>query len=152
MTLFLVLAIFAGFYALWLVFRLAVHALPFYAGLGAMFWLLGHDHGYIVSVLGGLGAGILLLVVAELAFALIKSPVLRACIALAFALPAAFAGYHAAHGIAGLAIDPGLTLDLVSWTGGLATLVAAWRRVTQSGASLPRKRDRPGSLAPSIRT
>lgn len=130
MTIFLVLGLFAGLYMLWLLFSLAVYALPLYAGLGLAFWMHGAGFGYAPAILAGFAAGFATLFAGQLLFALSGSPLLRLAVALLFVLPAGIAGYHAVHGVFGLAIDPGAALTILS--GLVATLIAGttWTRLT----------------------
>ncbi|WP_298193106.1 hypothetical protein [Novosphingobium sp.] len=130
MTIFLVLGLFAGLYMLWLLFSLAVYALPLYAGIGLAFWMHGAGFGYAPSILVGFAAGFATFFLGQVLFAFSGSPLTRLAIALLFAIPAAVAGYHAVHGVLGLAIDPGATLTILSGLG--ATLIAgtAWTRLT----------------------
>ena len=129
MTIFLVLGLFAGLYMLWLLFSLAVYALPLYAGIGLAFWMHGAGCGYAPAILAGFAAGFATLFAGQLLFALSGSPLLRLALALLFVLPAGIAGYQAVHGVFGLAIDPGATLTILSGLG--ATLIAgtAWTRL-----------------------
>src|SRR3546814_20499565 len=99
MTIFLILGAVAGLYVLALLFRLASYALPVYAGLTCAFLLLGHDVGYLGAILGGLAAGIATLLIGQGLIAFIRSPMLRAGIALLFAIPAGLAGFSAAHAL-----------------------------------------------------
>ena len=129
MTIFLVLGLFAGLYLLWLLFRLAVYALPVAAGISVAFWMRDHDYGYLSAVLGGFAAGVAVLIVGQFLFTVIRSPIVRLAIALLFAIPAGIAGYHAVQGVIGLAIDPGVMLSTLSWIGGATIAVTAWIRL-----------------------
>jgi hypothetical protein len=81
----------------WLIFTLAVYALPFFVGLTAGLAALQGGAGVIGALLVGVGAGALTLAIGEIAFAVVRPLILRAAIAAAFAVPAAIAGYHAAR-------------------------------------------------------
>src|SRR3546814_6447914 len=108
MTIFLVLGLFAGLYLLWLLFRLAVYALPVASGISLAFWMRDHDYGYLAAILGGFAAGVAVLVIGPFLFKVIRSPIVRMAIALLFAIPAGIAGYHTVQGVIGLAIDQGM--------------------------------------------
>jgi hypothetical protein len=56
--------------------------------------------GIVAALAAAAIAAIILLAVAQLALAFAKSDLTRAAIGIAFAAPAAVAGYHAVHGIA----------------------------------------------------
>lgn len=134
MTIFLILGLFAGLYMLWLLFRMAVYALPVAIGISLAFWLHEHGQNYPVAVLGGFAGGVTVLVAGQLLLAYARSPLIRLGVALLFVVPAGIAGYHAVYGIAGLAIDPGTMLSLLSWAGAIMIAVAAWTRLTGQAA------------------
>ena len=92
-----------GFFC-WLLFTLAVYALPFFAGLTAGFAAYHCGAGVIGAIIVGVLAGAATLAVGQIAFAMVRAPVLRALIALIYAVPAAIAGYHATLGLAQLGV------------------------------------------------
>ena len=143
MTIFLVLGFFAGLYLLWLLFSLAVYALPVASGIVFALWMRDHGYGYFAAVLGGFAAGVAVLVIACLLFAVTRPGVIRLALALLFVIPAGIAGYHAAQGVIGLAIDRGTTLSVLSWIGGIIIAAAAWIRLACAGIS-EAARPRPG--------
>jgi hypothetical protein len=133
MTFLLILGAVAGLYMLALLFRLASYALPVYAGIGCAFLLLRHDFGHLAAIVGGLTAGIATLLLGQCLIAFIRSPLLRAGIALLFAIPAAIAGFQAAHALGSLATDDGALLAVFGSIAALATSISAWRSVTMPG-------------------
>jgi hypothetical protein len=145
MTLFLVLGLFAGLYMLWLLFSLAVYALPVATGISLAFWMHDHGQGYPVAILGGFVGGVAVLVAGQLLFAYVRSPLLRLGIALLFAVPAGVAGYHAVYGIAGLAIDPGIILSLLSWVGAVMIAGTAWMRLSGEAITGPASQSTAGT-------
>ncbi|OBX17685.1 hypothetical protein A9995_14950 [Erythrobacter sp. QSSC1-22B] len=84
----------------WLVFTLAVYALPLFIGVTAGIW--AHDSG--AGIVGGLAIGVLaagaVAIVGQLVFAFARPLWVRLIVAALFAGPAAVAGYAATHGIA----------------------------------------------------
>lgn len=84
----------------WLVFTLAVYALPLLIGVTVGLW--AHDSG--ASIVGGLAIGVLAAgataILGQLIFAFARPLWLRLVVAVLFAGPAAVAGYAATHGIA----------------------------------------------------
>ena len=129
MTIILVLGLFAGLYMLWLLFNLAAYALPLYVGLGICMSLLHHGHGFIMSISAGFLVGVAALTIGQLLFDVVRSPILRAAIAILFVIPAGIAGYQLVHGIAGLAISSDLTLTLLSVAGSGFIASSAWRQL-----------------------
>jgi hypothetical protein len=93
----------------------------------------GISSGPIGAILVGVIASIVTLVIGQMAFSMSRSLVLRAMVALLFSIPAALAGYHAALGLALIA------LPAEGWRHALAVAAAiivagtAWARMTLSG-------------------
>ena len=88
----------------WLLFSLAVYALQFFAAMAAGVWAYGTGAGVLGAVAVGLLAGVATLVAGQILFGAVRSTVVRLALALAFAAPAAIAGYHAILGLSALAI------------------------------------------------
>ena len=91
----LILSVFGIGFLCWLLFTLAVYALPVLrrhdGGSGRLSQRFRRHRRACRGVRCGSGH----LVAGQIAFAAVKSPVLRVAIALLFAMPAAIAGYHA---------------------------------------------------------
>jgi hypothetical protein len=96
----IILSVFAIAFFCWLLFTLAVYALPFFVGLTAAFSAYHAGYSLFASTLIAIFAAGVVLAFGQLAFALVRTPILRAAIALIFAVPAAAAGYYATLGIA----------------------------------------------------
>ena len=126
----LILGLFAGLTLVWLVFRLAIVALPLYAGLGIGLWLLHHGHGYAAAIFAGFSVGVATLAAGQLLFRLVRSPMLRLAIVMLFVLPATLAGYQAVYGLAGLAFGKGIGAILLSFIGSAFVARSAWRQLT----------------------
>ena len=119
----IILAFVALAYLCWLLFTLAVYALPFFAGLSAGLATYHSGSGPIGAIIVGVLAGAVTLLLGQVAFATVRSPLIRGTIALVFAAPAALAGYHAALGLAHVAI-PG-----EGWRDAMAVAAPSlWRR------------------------
>jgi hypothetical protein len=78
----------------WLIFTLAVYALPFFVGINAGILAFHSGAGVFGTPLVAVVAGGATLAIAQIAFATTRSLTLRAVIAAVFALPATLAGYH----------------------------------------------------------
>ncbi|CAM5531353.1 hypothetical protein MAUB1S_08868 [Mycolicibacterium aubagnense] len=87
-----------GFFC-WLLFTLAVFALPFFAGVTAGMWAYDTGAGWLGAILVGALAGGLTFGIGQLLLVFVRPLWARVVIALAFVAPAAIAGYHATHGI-----------------------------------------------------
>lgn len=141
MTIFLILGAVAAFYLLWLLFRLAALGLPIYAGISLGLFMHASGYGYVASIMSGLATGTALLLVARLLIAF--SPLLGWPTLCLFIVPAAFAGYQTAAGLAGQAIDPGIWLSALSWIGALVAASGAWNGLPGEAAAEPASRPHP---------
>ncbi len=130
----IILSVFAIGFFCWLLFTLAIYALPFYAGLMAAFAAYHHGYGVLGSGLIAILAGAGVLALGQILFAAVRVPILRICIALIFAIPAAMAGYHATLGIAHICIPAGTLSQILAFAG--ATLVGgtAWEALVVRAA------------------
>jgi len=125
-----------GFFC-WLLFTLAVFALPFFAGVTVGGWAFQTGAGWPGAILIGAVAAGLTLGIGQLLLGLVRPLWARLLIALAFVAPAALAGYHATHGIVKHTM-PSETWQLVfSVIGAVAVGVTAFARVTGMVATGP---------------
>jgi len=82
----------------WLLFTLAVFALPLFAGITAGTWAYGTGAGWLGVVVGLAAAG-LTYALGQCLFAIVRPIWARLLIAAVFVVPAVVAGFHATHGI-----------------------------------------------------
>lgn len=115
---------------LWLLFTLAVYALPFYAGLSAAMWAWTHDAGFVGAALVGLVAAGVTFGIGQVLFATLRSPRLRALVAAIYAAPAAVAGYSAVYGVSGIGGTGEIWRMVIAGIGGTVVAVVAWTRVS----------------------
>jgi hypothetical protein len=118
-----------GFFC-WLLFTLAVYALPFFAGLTAGLAAFHSGSGVIGAIIVAALAGGATLVVGQIAFAAVRSPLIRAAIALLFAVPAAVAGYHATLGLAHIGVPSEGWREAFATVGAIMVGGTAWARMT----------------------
>jgi len=119
----IVLSFVALAYLCWLLFAFAVHALPFFAGVTAGLAAYHSGSGPVAAIIVGAIAGGVVLVLGRIAFTSLRSPLMRAALALIFALPAAVAGYYAARGLAQFVVPAAAWRETIAIAG--ATIVAA---------------------------
>lgn len=99
----IILAIRASFASIgllcWLLFTLAVFALPAFAGVTAGAW--AHDTGAGIpgAILVGAFAAVITLAAGQLLITFVRPMWLKLIVAAAFVAPAGIAGFHATHGI-----------------------------------------------------
>ena len=120
----------------WLLFTLAVYALPFFAAVSAGMFVHDSGTGPIGAIAAGGLVGILTLVAGQLIFASARSPLIRLGVALLFAVPAAFAGYNATHGIAALTMPSGWQ-QIFAAIGSIFVGATAWARMAMLAPDPP---------------
>jgi hypothetical protein len=124
----------------WLIFTLAIYALPFFVAINAGIWAYHSGAGVLGTPLVAAGAGGITLAIAQIAFAMTQSVFLRAVIGAVFALPAAFAGYHAVLGMAQIGVPSPVWRELFACLGAVLIGGTAWMRLTifmESGPPQP---------------
>ena len=109
-----------------LLFRLSIYALPLFVAFLAGSAVYRSDSGIIAALAAAAVAAIILLAVGQLAAAFAKSDLARAAIGVAFAAPAAVAGYHAVHGIAAATMPPSAWQLVISLLGAAIIAAASW--------------------------
>src|SRR5262245_38584110 len=110
----------------WPIFTLAVYALPFFVAMNAGIWAYHSGAGLFGAPLVAVAAGGMTLAIAQIAFAITRSLKLRAVIAAVFALPAAFAGYHATLAMAQIGVPSLVWQHLFACLGAVFTGGKAW--------------------------
>lgn len=139
MTLGVIVSLFGLGTMLVLLFTLAIHAVPFFVGLTVGMWAFETGAGVIGALLVGLVAGAVALFAAQLLFASVRSLLLRAVIALLFAVPAAVAGYHAVLGIAAILVPSEVWQHVFAVIGGLAVGVSAAVQLAAFAGAQPKQ-------------
>ena len=114
----------------WLIFTLAVYALPFFIGLTAGIAAFHSGAGALGGCVSGIAAGALTFFLSQVAFATVRHSILRVLIAAAFAIPAAIAGYHAVLGLSQIGIPSLIWREVFAWIGALLIGSTAWARTT----------------------
>ena len=122
----------------WLIFTLAVYALPFFVAVNAGMLAFHRGTGVVGASIVGIAAGAVTLAVGQTAFSIARSLILRAAIAAVFAIPAAVAGYHVV-----LLLMSQIGVPSMAWREVFACLGAvfiggtAWTRLTVFAAPSP---------------
>lgn len=136
----------------WLIFNLAVYALPFFVGVSAASWTHAHGSGIVGAGIVGLIAGALAMAVGRSVSATTRSPALRLAVVAVYLVPAAIAGFALARHVAGW------TLTSEGWGTGFAvvgaamTTLVAYARLTSAppggpGDASGRNRSSPRAVA-----
>ena len=112
-----------------LMFNMAIFALPLFAGVAAGRFAYDTGAGWLGAIMIGLVAAVLTLGVGQLFLAVTRSNVLRLAIAVAFAAPAAFAGYHVVLGLSRIGGAHGIWQPIFAGIGAVIIAGAALTRL-----------------------
>ena len=123
-----------GFFC-WLLFTLAVFALPLFAGLSVGTWAWHTGAGWLGAIIVGVIAAGLTFGIGQALFAIVRPMWARLLIALVFVAPAVMAGYHATHGIVKHTMPSEAWQIVFSVIGAIAVGITALVRVTGMAAT-----------------
>ena len=129
----IILAILASLAAMgllcWLLFTLAVFALPAFVGFAAGAWAHGTGAGIPGAILVGMVAAAATFAVGQFLITFARPMWLKLGVAIIFVAPAAVAGFHATHGIVKHLMPPDAWQITFSIIGAIAVGVTAFVRV-----------------------
>jgi len=117
-----------GFFC-WLLFTLAIYALPTFAGLAAGLAAFHSGAGVIGALVVGLLAGGATLALGQFAFAATRTPLIRSVIGLVYGLPAAIAGYQVSFALAGIGMPSSGWQTAFAVTGAVVSGFTAFSRM-----------------------
>ncbi|MDE1992620.1 MAG: hypothetical protein KGI75_08950 [Rhizobiaceae bacterium] len=118
----------------WLLFTLAVFALPTYVGLTAITWAHSLGAGMPGAILFGAAAGAITFAFGPLLITMARPMWLKLIVSAAFVAPAAVAGFHATHGIVKHLMPSDGWQITFSVIGGVAVGITAFVRVAGMAA------------------
>lgn len=121
----------------YLLFTLAVYALPAVAGFTAAAWAHQTGAGWAGGMLVGLVVAAMTLAAGHLLTVLLRPMWLRFVVALAFVAPAGIAGFHATHGIVKHLMPSETWQFAFSLSGAVAVAVTTLIRITAISAPGP---------------
>ena len=113
----------------WLIFALAVYALPFFVAVSVGIMAFHGGAGVVGALLIGIAAGALTLAIGQTAFAIGRSPILCIAIAAVFAVPAAIAGYHVVLAMSQIGVPSLAWRELFACLGAVFIGGTAWTRL-----------------------
>jgi hypothetical protein len=125
----IILSVFGIGFFCWLLFTLAVYALPFFAGLSVGLAAFHSGAGVIGALIVGVLAGGATLAIGQIVFAMVRTPLIRAAIGLLYAVPAAIAGYHATLGLAQIGMPSEVWRETFAVVGAVLVGGTAWGRM-----------------------
>jgi hypothetical protein len=114
----------------WLIFVLAVYALPFFVGLYIFMMALHGGAGILGAPLVGIAAGGMTLALGQTAFAMTHSVIIRAIIAVVFAVPATLAGYQVVFAMSQIGVPSLVWREIFACFGAVFIGGTAWTRLT----------------------
>ena len=114
----------------WLIFTLAVYALPFFVGLYIFMMALHGGAGILGAPVVGIAAGGITLAVGQTAFAITRSVIIRAIIAALFAVPATLAGYQVVFALSQIGVPSLVWREIFACLGAVFIGGTAWTRLT----------------------
>ncbi|WFU33615.1 hypothetical protein QA635_03965 [Bradyrhizobium brasilense] len=121
----------------WLLFTLAIFALPVFVGLTIGIWSFHTGAGIFGGIAVGLAAGGATFGVGQLALAFVTRTWLRLLIIILYVAPATVASYNATHGIAQMAMPSPTWQTIFSAIGAIAVSITAFVRFTGMAAGGP---------------
>jgi len=125
----IILSIFGLGAICWLLFSLAVYALPFLAGLSVGLAAFHSGSGLIGAFVVGLLVGVTILVLGQIVFATVRTPLIRLLIGLIYAVPATVAGYQLCFALAGIGVPAGDWQHVFAAAGAAAVGLTAFARM-----------------------
>ena len=126
----IVLGVFGLGFFCWLLFTLAIYALPFLAGLTAGLAAFDSGGGVVGALIVGFLAGGATLALGQIGFATTRTPLIRAIIGLLYAVPATVAGYQVSFALAGIGMSTGGWQTAFAFVGAILSGVTAFSRMT----------------------
>ena len=113
----------------WVLFNLAVYALPFFVAVTVGHTLYTWEFGLMGAIAAAFIAGAATLIFGQIAFATIRSTPIRLALGALYALPAGFAGFHAIKGLSGMGGASETWTLVFAGIGAVIVAVIAWVRV-----------------------
>lgn len=121
----------------WLIFALAVYALPFFVAVTVGMSAFRDGAGVFGALLIGIASGALTLAAGQLTLAVSQSLTLRVAIATVFAVPAAIAGYHVVFALSQIGVPSLAWREAFACIGALCIGGTAWARLTVLARTRP---------------
>jgi hypothetical protein len=114
-----------GFFC-WVLFTLAIYALPLFVGMTAGLYAHESGTGPLGAIALGIVAAAFVIVIGQTIFSFVRTPILRIAVALMFAVPAALAGYFATFGLSGLTMTSDIWRQVFAVVGAVVIGATAW--------------------------
>lgn len=118
-----------GFFC-WLLFTLAIYALPTFAGLAAGLAAFHSGAGVLGAITVGLLVGGAVLALGQFVFAVTRTP-LRAIVGMLYGVPAAIAGYQVSFALAGVGMPGSVWQAVFAVIGAVVSGCTAFSRLAR---------------------
>ncbi|CTQ50733.1 hypothetical protein [Jannaschia donghaensis] len=116
-------------FLVWVLFALAVYALPAFVGVSVGMYVYDTEAGVIAALVAGMFAAAFTYLIGQIVFAKAQSVPIRLAIGALFAAPAGVAGFSAIKGLSQIGgASEGWTLAFAI-IGGIVTAGTAWVRI-----------------------
>lgn len=130
-----ILSLFGLGFLCWLLFNLAVYALPVFVAISTGQLALASGAGPVGAILVGLFTGAVTIVLGQIAFATIRSQPIRLALGALYALPAGVVGFSSIRGLSGIGGASETWTLVFASIGALVVGVTAWARVAALAGS-----------------
>ena len=121
----------------WLIFALAIYAVPFFVAANIGMLGLNSGAGVIGALFLGIVAGGSTLVIGQTAFAMTRSTTLRSAIGAIFAIPAVIAGHHVVLAMSQIGVPSLVWREVFACLGAVSVGATAWMRLILFEESRP---------------
>jgi hypothetical protein len=121
----------------WLIFTLAVFALPFFVALNVFMMALHGGAGILGAPLAGIAAGGMTLATGQTAFAMTRSVITRAIVAALFAVPATLAGYQVIFAMSQIGVPSLVWREIFAGISAVFIGGTTWMRLTAFTGTRP---------------
>ncbi|WP_227287769.1 hypothetical protein [Boseongicola sp. H5] len=116
-------------FLVWVLFALAVYALPAFVGVSVGMYVYDTEAGVIAALVAGMFAAVFTYLIGQIVFAKVQSVPIRLAIGALFAAPAGVAGFSAIEGLSQIGgASEGWTLAFAI-IGGIVTAGTAWVQI-----------------------
>ncbi|MDA9495135.1 hypothetical protein XI09_14465 [Bradyrhizobium sp. CCBAU 11386] len=121
----------------WLIFAIAVYALPFFVAMNIGMTAFRGGAGVVGALLVGIASGAFTVVLSQVTLAASRSLTLRIVIAVAFTAPAAVAGYQVAFAVSHIGVPSPGWREVFACVGAVSACCTAWGRLNALAETRP---------------
>lgn len=121
-------------FMVYVLFTLAVYALPFFVAVTVGMHVYDSEAGLLAAIAAAFLSGAVTLLAGQIAFATIRSVPVRLTIGALYAAPAGIAGYHAIKGLSEIGGAGEMWTLVFAWIGAVIVGGTAWARIASLAA------------------